>query len=214
VRECLEWSYGGYTSYNDVLQVRAEAPIPVTIAPNSQGITVNWIGGTPPFEIQQTSDLRSGNWDVLQTSASFSILSNAAFYRVMEHRAFLRFVFVSPENQMKNPCFMVALQCQEYGDWNDDLRCQQLPALLKQLQAEFNVDPDRLYITGLSNGVIGVWDALSQNQTLFAAGELRTRGHRIVYLEAVTCSGAVTPETTALDSSRSRCSRQKRDHDS
>ena len=41
--------------------------------------------------------------------------------------------------------------------------------LLKEVSAEYNVDPDRIYLTGYSMGGYGVWDLLSRNPEWFAA---------------------------------------------
>jgi predicted peptidase len=42
--------------------------------------------------------------------------------------------------------------------------------LLAALQKEFSIDPDRVYVAGLSMGGFGVWDALTRYPGLFAAG--------------------------------------------
>ena len=38
---------------------------------------------------------------------------------------------------------------------------------MEQLRKEFNLDEKRLYITGLSMGGYGTWDAISRHPTLF-----------------------------------------------
>jgi len=42
-------------------------------------------------------------------------------------------------------------------------------SVLSHAQADFNVDPDRLYITGVSTGARAAWHALYRNPHLFAA---------------------------------------------
>jgi poly(3-hydroxybutyrate) depolymerase len=42
-------------------------------------------------------------------------------------------------------------------------------AALEGLRKEFNLDPKRLYLTGLSMGGYGTWDVLARHPTLFAA---------------------------------------------
>lgn len=88
--------------------------------------------------------------------------------QITAHTAALAFTF--NENQAKQPCFLVAPQCPSGGSWNDTARRAQLPALIAALKAEFNIDADRVYATGLSMGGIGTWDLLSRNTNLFAAG--------------------------------------------
>jgi poly(3-hydroxybutyrate) depolymerase len=79
-------------------------------------------------------------------------------------------VFVSPANQAKHPCFMAAPQCPPDGVWVDTTRRRQLRELVSMLQASYSLDSERLYVTGLSVGGSGVWDSLTQNPDLFAAG--------------------------------------------
>jgi len=42
--------------------------------------------------------------------------------------------------------------------------------LLDQLGTEFRIDPDRVYVTGLSMGGFGTWDILLREPGRFAAG--------------------------------------------
>ena len=78
--------------------------------------------------------------------------------------------FLFDENQAKQPCFLVAPQCPTSGTWVDTPRHSQLLALIAALKTEFNIDADRVYVTGLSLGGQGAWDLLSLNGNLFAAG--------------------------------------------
>jgi acetyl esterase/lipase len=78
--------------------------------------------------------------------------------------------FLFNENQAKQPCFLAAPQCPTSGNWSDSTRHAQLPALIAALKSEFNIDADRVYITGLSLGGAGTWDMLALNGNLFAAG--------------------------------------------
>jgi len=64
-------------------------------------------------------------------------------------------VFASETNQLKYPSFMVAPQCLLNGAWADSIRRAQVLGLMKALQSEFNIDSNRLYITGLSLGESG-----------------------------------------------------------
>jgi len=78
-------------------------------------------------------------------------------------------VFASETNQLKYPSFMVAPQCLLNGAWADSIRRAQVLGLMKALQSEFNIDSNRLYITGLSLGGIGSWDYISQSPGMYAA---------------------------------------------
>ncbi len=92
-------------------------------------------------------------------------------------------VFAQPANREKFPCFVVAPQCPAGKQWvnvpwGDDSEVQ--PAepsesmrlameLFDQLQNKYNVDPKRLYVTGLSMGGFGTWDAITRWPDRFAA---------------------------------------------
>src|SRR5262245_24913042 len=86
-------------------------------------------------------------------------------------------VFVRPENQAKYPCFMLAPQCPTTGSWADGdgnpristWMALTLEAMFYEIFAEFNIDYNRLYITGLSMGGFGTWDMVTRYPGLFAA---------------------------------------------
>jgi hypothetical protein len=44
-----------------------------------------------------------------------------------------------------------------------------LKGILQEVQAEFNIDPARLYVTGISMGCYGTWDLIMRNPGVFAA---------------------------------------------
>jgi predicted peptidase len=84
-------------------------------------------------------------------------------------------VFVRPENQAQWPCFMLAPQCPPGGNWANLVQEQPATPMrlalesITDLMNEFNIDPDRLYITGLSMGGFGTWDTITRYPGLFAA---------------------------------------------
>lgn len=94
------------------------------------------------------------------------------------------YIFQVPENVKKYPCFVVAPQCPNEkrwveSDWN--VKVHQMPSdasvpvlqvknLLDNLMDTYPVDPDRVYITGLSMGGFGTWDMLMRWPDYFAAG--------------------------------------------
>lgn len=75
--------------------------------------------------------------------------------------------FVAAANQTRRPCFVLAPQCPRRVWWND--RYPALIELTRKLIAEHPVDPDRVYITGLSMGGYATWHALAHDPDLFAA---------------------------------------------
>jgi poly(3-hydroxybutyrate) depolymerase len=84
-----------------------------------------------------------------------------------------QFVFLSAANQMKHPCFYLAPQmpsdglntCDEVFGFSD-----LVTNLLGFLEAGFSIDPDRVYVTGLSMGGYASWEGLARYPGLFAAG--------------------------------------------
>jgi len=92
-------------------------------------------------------------------------------------------VFVSPENQAKHPCYVIAPQCPKSDAWSSfpeypaNARSSASPTvatriaieLVEKLIAECNIDPARVYVTGLSFGGEGTFDIVSRRPDLFAA---------------------------------------------
>jgi predicted peptidase len=88
-----------------------------------------------------------------------------------------------PENRKKYPCFLVAPQCPEGKkwvevDWGADSHVMPKDPseplrlaleLLDALQKDYSIDKSRLYVTGLSMGGFGTWDAISRKPDTFAA---------------------------------------------
>lgn len=92
-------------------------------------------------------------------------------------------VLASDENRAKHPCFVIAPQCPPNDMWapiiNNEGKLSVLNkmtqpstnviAVLQEMRKEFNIDPNRIYITGLSMGGFGTWDILAHYPNLFAA---------------------------------------------
>ena len=68
----------------------------------------------------------------------------------------------------KNPMIVAAPQCPA-DQWWSGQTLQNAIHLVKSLQKELPVDPQRIYITGLSMGGFGTWGALALEPELFAA---------------------------------------------
>ena len=91
-------------------------------------------------------------------------------------------VFIDPENQKKYPCYFLAPQIAPWPDHSSHwLNCKNsnprhtppaLMSVLKMIKNMLKVFPDidrqRIYITGLSSGGQGAWDAISRNPGIFA----------------------------------------------
>jgi predicted peptidase len=91
--------------------------------------------------------------------------------------------FAKPAIRRQYPCFVVAPQCPEDQQWVDTpwtLDAHSMPEepapalqmsldLIESLQKEFPVEPARIYVTGLSMGGFGVWDAIQRKPNMFAA---------------------------------------------
>ena len=91
--------------------------------------------------------------------------------------------FATPEFLAKFPCFVVVPQCPENTKWADIdwttnkvvIPEQESPTAklvmqcLDGLEKEFPIDTNREYVTGLSMGGFGTWDAISRHPQRFAA---------------------------------------------
>ncbi len=97
-------------------------------------------------------------------------------------------VWAELEHQFDHPVFVVAPQCPRYRRWSDmcdppgecfatdDVQFQPVRqemvdalAILDAVIAHYEVDTDRIYMTGGSMGGYGTWDALLRRPGLFAA---------------------------------------------
>ncbi len=91
--------------------------------------------------------------------------------------------FASDSIRERYPCFVAAPQCPTEQQWVDapwttkELKMPADPSksmqavfqLIANLQQEHPIDPRRIYLTGLSMGGFGAWDAAMRKPTLFAA---------------------------------------------
>jgi poly(3-hydroxybutyrate) depolymerase len=66
------------------------------------------------------------------------------------------------------PVFMVAPQCPTDGWWSGATLASAI-GLVDQVAADFHIDPDRVYVTGLSMGGMGTWSAVTSQPARFAA---------------------------------------------
>jgi predicted peptidase len=63
------------------------------------------------------------------------------------------------------PFIVFSPQCPPGKSWDPDV----VVAFVKQMKREYPIDPDRVYLTGLSLGGAGTWNALLEHPGLFAA---------------------------------------------
>ena len=82
-------------------------------------------------------------------------------------------------NRGKFPCYVIAPQCPEKLKWIESYNSvftdrpakpmQQFITLLEKILKENAIDPNRIYITGLSMGGFGTWDLIARYPNKFAA---------------------------------------------
>jgi len=89
--------------------------------------------------------------------------------------------FATDQNMMRHPALVIAPQCPEKLSWSNfsraDMRLQPTPTrpmelligLIHKLIKTLPVDSNRIYITGLSMGGYGTYDAIERYPHLFAA---------------------------------------------
>ena len=69
------------------------------------------------------------------------------------------------EQKKDFPFIVVSPQCPEGKGWEPE----EVIALLDEIQSKYKVDPDRVYLTGLSMGGFGTWETATQHPERFAA---------------------------------------------
>lgn len=85
------------------------------------------------------------------------------------------------KKQARFPAIIVVPQCRKDSWWNDEAMEMMALRAFQQSVREFNGDPQRLYLTGLSMGGYGLWSMARNHPGKFAA-----------YLPI--CGGILTPE--------------------
>lgn len=75
--------------------------------------------------------------------------------------------FATDANRQKYPCYVVAPQCSSGQWWNT--QADLLLELIADLQKQHRIDPQRIYVTGLSMGGFGTWELITRKPELFAA---------------------------------------------
>jgi len=73
------------------------------------------------------------------------------------------------EEQPDFPAIAVSPQCPKDAWWGAELQQDALEGLLDQVGRKYRVDPDRVYLTGLSMGGYGAWELAMRQPRRFAA---------------------------------------------
>ena len=73
------------------------------------------------------------------------------------------------EQQPDFPFIVLSPQCPKEGWWGSELQLDALEGLLDRAAKTYRVDPDRIYLTGLSMGGFGVWALALRQPQRFAA---------------------------------------------
>lgn len=93
-------------------------------------------------------------------------------------------LWAEPSNQASYPCFVVAPQCPPNLQWVNtnwslgsysitnvqmSKELKMVKDIIETLETQYNIDPSRLYITGLSMGGYGTWDFILRYPNMFKA---------------------------------------------
>ncbi|MBJ3791996.1 prolyl oligopeptidase family serine peptidase, partial [Bacillus sp. OA1] len=81
--------------------------------------------------------------------------------------------WANPEQQKKNPAYVLAPQAEAAGTltayWTEEPNYTTMLNLLKETIDKYDIDKNRIYVVGMSNGGIGTWNMIKKNPNLFAA---------------------------------------------
>lgn len=127
-----------------------------------------------PYRLLVPADYETGSAASTEKKWPLILFLHGAGERGDDNRAQLKYFptdMVSPENRKKYPVFILAPQCPVNRAWSArDLRqllqgdATKVPdetrvilGMLEKVQKEFPIDPERVYLTGLSMGGYGSW---------------------------------------------------------
>lgn len=81
--------------------------------------------------------------------------------------------WANPELQAKNPSYVLAPQAKATDEltmyWTEEPNYTLMMNILKETIEKYDIDQDRIYVVGMSNGGIGTWNVIEKNPDLFAA---------------------------------------------
>lgn len=104
--------------------------------------------------------------------------------QIVNHR--LATSWADPVNQANYPTFVVSPQVPSGGSWVTTPVVGTTMAILDSMAREFNIDENRLYVTGLSMGGFGTWNFISHFPHKFAAAIPMSGGGNPDALPAIT----------------------------
>ncbi len=123
-------------------------------------------------------------------------------------------LWMSPENQAQHPAFVLAPQCPLGSLWLNFLnrtpssKLRLVIELVDDLQREYSIDPDRVYVVGQSMGGFAVWALLAAYPSKFAAavpvsgGGKTSTAHRFSQVPVWAFHGRLDPLVPAHESRR------------
>src|SRR5690606_21582539 len=88
----------------------------------------------------------------------------------------LSVAFAAPERQASDPAFVLSPQRAPDQDWLTPSGREALVGMVEDLVDRYPVDPDRVYLTGLSRGSRASWPLLAEDGDLFAGALLVAGG--------------------------------------
>src|SRR5439155_16977718 len=91
-------------------------------------------------------------------------------------------LWTKAEIQKRHPAFVLVPQ--SHDGWGPPPELSTVVEILNTLRMEFNVDANKMYVIGQSNGGLGTWDLITTHPDLFAAA-------------IVVCSSGSSPQRAA-----------------
>ena len=70
------------------------------------------------------------------------------------------------EQESKNPCILVAPQCSADGNWTD--LSDMIDGVVNDIQNQYSVNSEKIYIAGYSEGTEGCYKVISDNPDKYA----------------------------------------------
>lgn len=138
-------------------------------------------GGTMPYELLVPPGYQaSGKYPVI-------LFFHGAGERGSDNKSQLvhiATIFADPAFQSGHPCFVIAPQCPTNQGWVDmnwsalsgvrppqpSKAMAQALKILDQVEAQYSINKDQVYVCGLSMGGYAVWDCITRFPQRFAAG--------------------------------------------
>jgi len=178
------WQAGGYTHLSlfgantnatqlemDVDNLGLRQTLPVTAEDTIAGIYTNAARQTLPYRLFIPTNQEPGTlYPLVLYLHSSGTPGNDNLSQFYEAPLGL----LSPENQARHPCFLIAPQLSRAPAEEDPIATwwtarERVVGLLTYLMSQYPIDPDRLYVTGASLGGNGTWYLTAEYPDLFAA---------------------------------------------